>query len=127
MSEQSLSAARVALEIVEDAGHLSIVHVLHPMSPMDPGVVWGAWTDDSRRKHARETVRRQVGDDFADAQIEIRIGDASHEIADHASELGADLIVIPSHGRTGAKRFFIGSVAERVVRYAHCPVLVLRE
>ena len=44
-----------------------------------------------------------------------------------ADEWGADLIVMPSHGRSGVKRLLIGSVAERVVRLAHCPVLVLRD
>ena len=47
-------------------------------------------------------------------------------ITELAAELKADLIVLPSHGRTGLKRLLIGSVAERVVRLAHCPVLVLR-
>ena len=47
--------------------------------------------------------------------------------ASFAQEKHAELIVIPSHGRTGITRLLIGSVAERVVRLAHCPVLVLRK
>ncbi len=43
-----------------------------------------------------------------------------------AEQLHAELIVMPSHGRTGLSRLFIGSVAERVVRLAHCPVLILK-
>ena len=54
-------------------------------------------------------------------------GDPGHEIVKYAEEIDADLIVIPSHGRTGLTRLLIGSVAERVVRLAHCPVLVLRK
>jgi len=38
---------------------------------------------------------------------------------------GVDVIVVGSHGRTGVKRLFFGSVSERVVRHAHCPVLVI--
>jgi nucleotide-binding universal stress UspA family protein len=57
----------------------------------------------------------------------VRIGDPGHEIADCAAEIGADLVVISSHGRKGVKRLLIGSVAERVVRLSHCPVLVLRK
>ena len=49
------------------------------------------------------------------------------EIAKYAEEHHTDLIVLPSHGRTGLARLMIGSVAERVVRLAHCPVLVIRE
>jgi nucleotide-binding universal stress UspA family protein len=48
------------------------------------------------------------------------------EIAEYADEIGADLIVIPSHGYHGVKRLLLGSVAERVIRAAHCSVLVLR-
>jgi nucleotide-binding universal stress UspA family protein len=44
----------------------------------------------------------------------------------HAAELKPDLIVMGTHGRRGAKRFFLGSVAEAVVRRAPCPVLTLR-
>jgi len=58
-------------------------------------------------------------------QIDILFGDAGHEIAKLAERQGAELIVLPSHGRTGIKRLLIGSVAERVVRLAHCPVLIL--
>jgi nucleotide-binding universal stress UspA family protein len=56
----------------------------------------------------------------------VRFGDPGREIAAHAEELHAELIVMPSHGRTGLSRLFIGSVAERVVRLAHCPVLILK-
>jgi nucleotide-binding universal stress UspA family protein len=44
-----------------------------------------------------------------------------------AKTLPADLIVISTHGRTGLKHAFMGSVAERVVQTAPCPVLVVRE
>jgi len=47
-------------------------------------------------------------------------------IVDTAERLGADLIVIGTHGRSGLPRFFMGSVAEMVVRHAHCPVLTVR-
>ena len=49
-----------------------------------------------------------------------------HTICDFARDHDADLIVISSHGRTGISRLVIGSVAERIVRYAPCPLLVLR-
>lgn len=48
------------------------------------------------------------------------------EIVDHAKKWGADLIVMGTHGRSGFQRALIGSVAERVVRLAHCPVFVSR-
>jgi nucleotide-binding universal stress UspA family protein len=48
------------------------------------------------------------------------------EIAAFAKEGGHDLVVMGTHGRTGLRHLVIGSVAERVVREAHCPVLVVR-
>jgi nucleotide-binding universal stress UspA family protein len=53
-------------------------------------------------------------------------GSAAHEIVSQAREVGADLIVMGTHGRHGVNRVFVGSVAERVVRTAHCPVLTVR-
>ena len=53
-------------------------------------------------------------------------GNPGLEIAEFAEEIGAALIVIPSHGYHGVKRWILGSVAERVIRHAKCSVLVLR-
>lgn len=55
-----------------------------------------------------------------------RIGDAAEEIAQLASDLDADVVVVGTHGRRGIRRFMLGSVAETVVRLAPCPVLVVR-
>lgn len=57
----------------------------------------------------------------------IRRGLPAFEIVEAAKERDADLIVIATHGYTGWKHFTIGSTAERVVRAAPCPVLVVRE
>jgi universal stress protein A len=56
----------------------------------------------------------------------IRTGVAAHEVINYANENGIDLIVMGTHGRTGVSRWLMGSVAEKVVRGAHCPVLVVR-
>ena len=58
-------------------------------------------------------------------QTEILPGHAVDEICAAAGERGVDLIVTSTHGRTGLKHALIGSVAEHVVRYAQCPVLVV--
>jgi nucleotide-binding universal stress UspA family protein len=57
---------------------------------------------------------------------ELRSGHAVTVITALAKRTGADLIVVGTHGRTGLQRRFLGSVAERVVRHAPCPVLVVR-
>jgi universal stress protein A len=59
--------------------------------------------------------------------LAIRSGSASHEIAEQAHEQRTDLIVIATHGRGVIAHALLGSTAERVVRHAPCPVLVVRE
>jgi nucleotide-binding universal stress UspA family protein len=56
----------------------------------------------------------------------LKMGVAPESIVDAAGETGADLIVIGTQGRTGLSRLVLGSVAERVVRLAPCPVLTLK-
>ncbi len=58
--------------------------------------------------------------------IEVREGKAFVEIVKAAGEKNIDLIVMGSHGRTGLSHVLIGSVAERVVRKAQCPVLIVK-
>jgi len=55
------------------------------------------------------------------------LGTAAEDIVRVATEEKADLIVIGTHGRTGLKRVLMGSVAEAVMRHAHCPVLTLKQ
>lgn len=57
---------------------------------------------------------------------EARQGVPVTEIIAHAREWGADLIVVGTHGRTGLQHFLLGSVAEKVVRKATCPVVTVR-
>jgi universal stress protein A len=58
---------------------------------------------------------------------EVLIGGPSHVIIEQAAEVNADLLVMGTHGRTGITHLLIGSVAERVIRHAPCPVFVVRE
>ncbi|HLF26667.1 MAG TPA: universal stress protein [Anaerolineae bacterium] len=59
-------------------------------------------------------------------QIEVRFGEPAEEIIAFAQDVKADLIAMCTHGRTGLARWAYGSVAEKVVRHAHCPVLLVR-
>ena len=56
----------------------------------------------------------------------VRVGDPLFEIVEYARTERVDLIVMGTHGRTGMSHLFLGSVAERVVRTAQCPVLTVR-
>ena len=55
----------------------------------------------------------------------MNIGNPAHAIAQLASDIAADIIVVGTHNRRGVERLLLGSVAEGTVRYAHCPVLVI--
>lgn len=130
-SEQSRTAFAVARELAQheggSRGQIVLVHVLPDLSPVEPGKLWNSVNPTTRIDHATAALREWLGEGNQEADaIEVSIGDPGAEICRVASERGADLIVLPSHGRTGMKRLLVGSVAERVVRLAPCPVLVLR-
>jgi nucleotide-binding universal stress UspA family protein len=73
-----------------------------------------------------EALRKMVGDTVP-SQALVQLGDPRVEITKAAKELSADLIILSTHGRTGLERVLLGSTAEKVVRHAGCPVLVVRE
>ena len=127
-SDESFVAVREALQMVASAGALHVLHVLPELSPLEPGELWSTITDESRKEHVVKALRERLGDaEFEGCNFEVRIGSPAHEIVDYAEQLGADTIVLPSRGITGLAHILIGSVAERVVRHAHCPVVVLRD
>lgn len=127
LSRDSLSAIDVAAQLVESPDALHTIHVLPPLSAVEPGVAWGAITEQTAMENSARVVQEQLEEaGHGGLETEIRFGNPAHAITEYAKEIDADLIVIPSHGRTGIKHLLIGSVAERVVRHAHCPVLVLR-
>jgi nucleotide-binding universal stress UspA family protein len=63
---------------------------------------------------------------FGVAMCHIRLGDPAHEVAQLASDLEAEMTVVGTHGRSGIRRLVLGSVAEKIVRLAPCPVFVVR-
>ncbi len=72
-----------------------------------------------------EKLARQKVNGKADYEVEVTTGDPGVEVLHVARRLHADLIVMATHGRKGLRRLVLGSVAERVVREAPCPVLTL--
>lgn len=127
-SDESFVALDTALALVVDASHLSLIYVLPVLDPAEPGVIWSTVDDESRRHHAGLALAERLGDArYAGIKTHIGFGDPGHEIAGFAQQEHADLIVLSSHGRTGLTRLLIGSVAEKTVRLAHCPVLVLKK
>jgi nucleotide-binding universal stress UspA family protein len=118
-------AINSAIRAADSASAVTIVNVAPDLTAIEPGVAWGEVSDESRRNELVKLFRERYPQ-FSSLRFEVLFGDAGHQIANYAQKLEASLIVIPSHGRTGIKHLLIGSTAERVVRFAHCPVLVLR-
>jgi nucleotide-binding universal stress UspA family protein len=77
-------------------------------------------------KEQMAALRTRLGKRGARCRAVLGEGNAATQILATARKVKADLIVMATHGRTGAKRVLLGSVAEKVVRGAQCPVLTLR-
>jgi len=135
LSEQADRAVLAADALADrDNARLGVVHVmpnLQPLSMLFPqGVAKGALDSAALERRAGEIVQERVAklakrppetiDVFVDA------GTDYAAIVKHAETWKADLVVVGSHGHTGMTRALMGSVSEKVVRYAHTNVLVIR-
>ena len=108
--------------------HLLTVIGLPPLGTPDVGGALTAPAIDglvaSQRKALEQLAANVRCAELGD--VLLRTGDARDVICQTAKELGADLIVMATHGRHGVSRALLGSVANAVVRAAPCPVLTLR-
>lgn len=135
LSESSHSALETAAFFARTHGAtLELLHVFDP-SPYVPVALpaSGSQLMAQAAKEMRDTAEKsleelaQVALPGLDVKVVcVRREDAGAAIAEHAKAARADLVIVGSHGRTGLKRVLLGSVAERVVRLAPCPVLVVR-
>lgn len=114
-------------------------HILHFVTVIDahagvPGIPPEGHIDyqyaDRVRDKMVEAIQQAFGTTKIPAEIHFfvhpRIGKPTNEILDLAKEVGADLILVGTHGFQGLERLVMGSTAEHVVREAGCPVLVVR-
>lgn len=128
-------SAEWALVRAVDVAARAPQHVLHVIAVLDEraGVFRGISYHDA--EHVQNLVRERVTAAFSGRStasevqffVHARIGRPAEEILQVAREVGADLIFIGSHGKVGLERLLLGSTCERVVREAHCPVMVARE
>ena len=128
-SSASDEAIQTALEITRQPSEVHVVHValLPNFIPYAGEVV--STVDPERWLHLAKTHLADYlksRPQFAGVCSKVLEGDAGDRIAKFAAEAHADLIVMPSHGYHGVKRFLLGSVTESVLRHSPCEVLVLK-
>ena len=115
-SERARADANCVRDVVTDLTDLHVIHVLPTITVSDPGMIWDVVDNDARKQDAEKTFREQFARSrLGKCDFQVVFGDPGHEVASFAERLKADLIVMPSHGRSGVTRLLIGSVAERVV------------
>jgi nucleotide-binding universal stress UspA family protein len=109
---------------------LTLLHVYHvaalaPMAPeIAPALLLGPELRDSLLNELRRFAT-SAGADAVPLELALGEGNAGVEIVKRAQEETSDLIVLGTHGRSGIERFVLGSVAERVLHRAGCPVLTV--
>jgi nucleotide-binding universal stress UspA family protein len=131
-SKETVLAARTAVDLTEKTGsELHVIHV-HRNLPV-PYAYRGRYTEpkpEPPEGEASALLTRQAREiESAGGKVAgtyLKEGDPDIEVVTMGKEIGAGLIVMGSRGRGGIRRALMGSVSDSVVRYAHCPVLVIR-
>lgn len=135
-SDGAADAVRAGADLAAAAGaKVTLFHAIDPDPLVPPGAIPNpagfrekivAELEGVVRKNLDEIAAKHYGEVGDVDQIVAQAASAPHAICQAAEEIGADLIVIATHGRTGLAHMLIGSVAERVVRHAPCAVLTVR-
>ncbi|MDB6151824.1 MAG: uspa protein [Chthoniobacteraceae bacterium] len=130
LSAASEKALRYAVPFAKQFGaKIILFHAIEPL-PYPADLTYAPLGEviliEPTRERLGELAKSIVEPELLD-QCMVHIGIAFELIVDFARQLNVDLIVITTHGYTGLKRVLLGSTAERIVRHAPCPVLVVRE
>jgi nucleotide-binding universal stress UspA family protein len=136
-SQMSIQAIETAKGFAQRFGatiHLAHVHQFYYSAgftaPMPPVIPYSTYTYDqeAEKRAARDLNLLAKKHELSPSTAHLLTGaPAFDEICRLARELPADLIITPTHGRTGLKHVFLGSTAERIVQHSPCPVLVARQ
>lgn len=131
LSEASRPALAYAAAVARRYGaRLTVLHAAPPFEPIlaPPGdAAWAGPLALPTIDELVDAVRTFTGDALAGVEADVRVqpGDPSPVIVDQAVAAAADLIVMGTHGRAGFDRLLAGSVTEKVLRRAPCPVLTI--
>ncbi len=134
-SETSMLALDAAVQLAHECGaQLHPVYVVDmpvlafDAPGFDPSILRDAFYDEGKRVIG-EARNRMAKHGVTGSPRIVEIAPPGEDVAQRiqlaAAECGADLIVMGTHGRRGFRRLVLGSVAERVLRSAHCPVLLI--
>lgn len=131
-SDCSKKALQYALPLAQEhQAALTLLHVVTPFVGVSElgAVNYGELEATMRESGKKQLAKLAADEGLSDVSIDplVRVGSPTQEILALARSLPADLIVISTHGRTGLKHVFLGSVTEHVVQRAPCPVFVVRE
>ena len=133
-SDESRSGVRYAVALAEKLGAgVVLLQIIEPrtwlseLGSVGPARVDSEVIASARAQLATLAKREGKGDVAVTFSVSVRTGNPFHAITTAAREQAAEVMVIATHGHTGAERVLLGSTAERVLRHAPCPVLVVRE
>ncbi|MFK7818330.1 MAG: universal stress protein [Planctomycetaceae bacterium] len=127
-SPSTPAGLQTAIQMVDSRTDIDAITVIPLLDHISGGMFGQGISSDQQRREERQSYleRYLAENDFDIVKAHALLGDPGTVIVEYAKEQGVDLIVIPSHGYHGVNRLVLGSVAERVLRHAECPVLVLR-
>lgn len=128
-SEATPSGLGVAVSLARRFGAtITLLHSLPALQmpfrvPVDTDDLYDQW--DREAQERLDSMVREIRSGGVAVQTRLARGPAAHQIADEATELDVDLVVLPTHSRAGLDRMLYGSVSERVVRVSTRPVLTV--
>jgi nucleotide-binding universal stress UspA family protein len=133
-SEPSYEALKIAKEMaMHFSAELFFMHVVPPLPPFAPPpkdkpsfnvMAYVKNLHLSAEKSLQEVIDKKIGNKLK-AHISVAHGDVAEKVARHAHKENIDLIIIASHGTTGWKKTFLGSVTEKLVRISTVSTLII--
>jgi nucleotide-binding universal stress UspA family protein len=134
-SNPSLDASNYAIDLAKsNDAELIVIYIVSivPSSQFEYDNIGRMKEIETEEKEKAEQVVDRVKQKAIENNVQakttvlVKYTSISKEIVEYAEKMGIDLIVVGNRGRTGIKRMLLGSVADDVVTYSHCPVLVVR-
>jgi nucleotide-binding universal stress UspA family protein len=127
VEQDSFNALGLAGRLASESGaDLYLLHVCSTVFvPLSGPITGHTLSEQSAKAKMEKIATRHLAS--VPHHILITTGEPAERVTNFQSALGIDLIIMGTHGRRGVPRFFLGSVAEKVVREAACPVLTVRQ